>query len=769
MTLFHRISILLFVWIMVSCNPGDGLKDGDSRDDDTRAARVESLLAQMTLEEKLGQLNLPSAGDINTGLAKSTGIIAKVKQGKVGGLFNIRGLDKIRATQKVAVEESRLGIPLLFGMDVIHGYRTGFPIPLGIASSFNMELVEETARIAANEATADGIAWTFSPMVDIARDPRWGRIAEGAGEDTYLGSRVAEAMVKGYQGGDLALPNTMMSCVKHFALYGASEAGRDYGTTDMSRLRMYNEYLPPYKAAIDAGVGSVMTSFNDVDGIPAAGNRWLLTDLLREQWGFKGFVVSDYTGVTEMVSHGVGDTLAVAAKALNAGNDMDMVSEAMFDKLPEALEKGVISMDAIDQACRRILEAKFKLGLFDDPYQYIDEQRSQTEIYTDENRAKARELTAETLVLLKNENGTLPVKKEGTVALIGPMADNSLQMAGTWSVAVDHKSSVTLLQALKEVGGENVQVLTARGSNFVVDPELEQRIGAFGKDTYRDDRSEEEMIAEAVRVARQSDVIVAAMGEAAESSGESSSLTNIDLPDNQVRLLEALAETGKPLVLVLFTGRPLAFKWAKDNVPAILNAWFPGTDGAYAIADVLFGDANPSGKLPVTFPQNTGQIPIFYNYKNTGRPLSKGNWFQKFKSNYLDVSNEPLYPFGYGLSYSNFEYGDISLSSAELSGGDSLTASISVKNSGEVPGKEVVQLYIRDLVGSITRPVKELKGFKKVEISPGETKTVSFTITTKDLMFYNYDLDYVWEPGLFEVMIGTDSQQLSVGTVNWKE
>lgn len=745
------------------------MKNQGSSDDEKLTARVDSVLSLMTLEEKLGQLNLPSAGDINTGLAKNTGIISKIKQGKVGGLFNIRGVEKIRATQKVAVEESRLGIPLLFGMDVIHGYRTGFPIPLGIASSFNMELVEETARIAANEATADGLAWTLSPVADISRDPRWGRIAEGAGEDPYLGSRVAEAMVRGYQGDDLTLPNTMMSCVKHFALYGASEAGRDYGTTDMSRLRMYNEYLPPYKAAVDAGAGSVMASFNDIDGIPATGNRWLLTDLLREQWGFDGFVVSDYTGVTEMIEHGVGDTLTVAAMALNAGNDMDMVSEAMLDKLPEALEKGMVSMDAIDQACRRILEAKFKLGLFDDPYRYIDEKRPQTEIYTDQNRAKARELTAETLVLLKNENETLPLKKEGTVALIGPLADNSLQMPGTWSVAVDHKASVSLLQALNEVGDNRINILTARGSNFVEDPGLEQRIGAFGKNTFRDDRSEEEMIAEALRIAQQSDVIVAAMGEAAESSGESSSLTNIDLPANQLRLLKALSETGKPMVLVLFTGRPLAFKWAKDNIPAILNVWFPGTDGAYSIADVLFGDANPSGKLPVTFPQNTGQIPLFYNYKNTGRPLPKGNWFQKFKTNYLDVTNDPQYPFGYGLSYSNFEYGDIKLSKTELSSGETLSASITVKNTGEIAGKEVVQLYIRDLVGSITRPVKELKGFQKVEIKPGETKTVTFNITTKDLMFYNYDLDYVWEPGSFEIMIGTDSQRLSVGTVSWNE
>ena len=728
-----------------------------SSDFDTR---IDSLMSLMTLEEKLGQLNLPSAGDINTGLAQSTGIVMKIKDGKVGGLFNIRGVEKIRATQKVAVEESRLGIPLLFGMDVIHGYKTVFPIPLGLSCSWDMELIERTARIAANEATADGIAWTFSPMVDLSRDPRWGRIAESGGEDPYLGSQIATAMVRGYQGEDLTENNTMMSCVKHFALYGAPDAGRDYGTVDMSRQRMHNVYLPPYKAAVDAGVGSVMASFNEVDGIPATGNKWLLTELLRNQWGFDGFVVSDYTGVTEMVEHGVGDTARVASLALAAGNDMDMVSEAMINRLKEGLEKGWVTQNEIDQACRRILRAKFQLGLFDDPYKYCDVQRSQTEVFTAENRAEARRITSETFVLLKNEGNTLPLKKSGTIALIGPMADNAKNMQGTWSVSGDHKSSITLLEGIKEVVGNNATVLTAKGANFVEEADLEARISTFGKSTKRDNRSEEALIAEAVRIARRSDVIVAAMGEASESSGESSSLTSIEIPENQRRLMSALLKTGKPVVMVLFAGRPLALKWEEENVPAILNVWFAGSEGGYAIADALFGDANPSGKLSTTFPQNTGQIPIFYNYKNTGRPLPKGEWFQKFKSNYLDVSNEPLYPFGYGLSYTTFSYGEMELDKSEIQMGESLTVSIDVSNDGDRKGKEVVQLYIRDMIGSVTRPVKELKAFQKVEINPGETKKIVFKITEEDLKFYNYDLDHLCEPGEFEVMVGGNSRDV---------
>ncbi|MEL6557732.1 MAG: beta-glucosidase BglX [Bacteroidota bacterium] len=731
--------------------------------------KVDSLMLLMTLDEKLGQLNLPSAGDINTGLARSTGIVPKIKNGQVGGLFNIQGVEKIRAAQKIAVEDSRLGIPLLFGMDVIHGYKTVFPIPLGLSCSWDPMLIEKTARIAAQEATADGISWTFSPMTDISRDPRWGRISEGSGEDAYLGAQIAAAMVRGYQGDDLTANNTVLSCVKHFALYGAAEAGRDYGTVDMSRLRMYNEYLPPYKAAVDAGVGSVMSSFNEVDGIPATGNKWLLTSLLRDEWGFNGFVVSDYTGITEMMAHGVGDTTTVAGLALSAGNDMDMVSGAFINNLKKAMEKGLIKQTEIDLACRRILEAKFKLGLFDDPYKYCNQKRSETEIFSRVNREEARRVAAETFVLLKNKNNTLPLKKQGTVALIGPMADNGKNMQGTWSVAGDHGATPSLLKCMKETLGDAVKVLTAKGSNFVEDAALESRISVFGKDTKRDNRSESELIAEALKVANQADVIVAAMGEASEGSGESSSVTSIEVPQNQRRLMETLLKTGKPVILLLFTGRPLALKWEQENIPAILNVWFAGSEGGYAITDALFGDVNPSGKLSTTFPQNTGQIPLFYNHKNTGRPLPKGEWFQKFKSNYLDVSNEPLYPFGYGLSYTSFEYAPIKLSKTSLTGKEQLTVSVNVTNTGDIAGKEVIQLYIRDLVGSVTRPVKELKGFQKVAFKPGETKTIKFQITTENLKFYNYDLDYVWEPGDFEIMVGGNSRDVQTGRISWSE
>lgn len=748
---------------LISCG-GDSKPNADS----SIETRVDSLMALMTLEEKIGQLNLPSAGDINTGLAKSTGVISKIKEGKVGGLFNIRSAEKIRATQKVAVEESRLGIPLIFGMDVIHGYKTVFPIPLALSCSWNMDLIEQSARIAANEATADGIAWTFSPMLDISRDPRWGRVAEGVGEDPYLGSQIAVAMVNGYQGEDLSLPNTLLSCPKHFALYGAAEAGRDYGTVDMSRLRMFNEYLPPFKAAIDAGAGSIMSSFNEVDGIPATGNRWLLTDLLREEWGFDGFVVSDYTGVTEMIKHGVGDTAQVANRALYAGTDMDMVSEAFLNKAALGIQKGEIDETIIDQACRRILTAKFKLGLFDDPYKYCDLERVSTEVYTKSNRAEARKIAAETFVLLKNEGNILPLEKKGTIAVIGPMADNAKNMQGTWSVSGDHAATTPLVQGLQEVLGDQVKVLTARGANFVEDPEFEKRIGLFGKDTKRDNRSEQELITEALKVTSRADVIVAAMGEASESSGESSSLTNIEIPANQRRLMKALLKTGKPVVLILFAGRPLAMKWEQENVPAILNVWFGGSEGAHAIADVLFGDVNPSGKLTSTFPQNVGQIPLYYNHKNTGRPL-ESPWFEKFKSNYLDVSNDPLYPFGYGLSYTTFSYGDIQVDKTELADNEILKVTVDVTNSGEVTGKEIVQLYIRDMVGSITRPVKELKGFQKVKIEAGETKTIEFEVTTNDLMFYNYDLNYVWEPGEFEIMVGGNSRDVKSEIVKWEK
>lgn len=730
---------------------------------------IDALMKKMTLEEKIGQLNLPGSGDIVTGQAQSSDIAKKIKEGKVGGLFNIKSVAKIKDVQKVAVEQSRLKIPLIFGMDVIHGYETVFPIPLGLSCSWDMKLIENSARIAAVEASADGINWTFSPMVDIARDPRWGRIAEGSGEDAYLGSQIAKAMVRGYQGTDLTKNNTIMSCVKHYALYGAAEAGRDYGTTDMSHQRMYNEYFPPYKAAVDAGAGSVMASFNEIDGVPATANKWLLTDVLRKQWGFKGFVVTDYTGINEMVDHGIGDLKTVSARALMAGIDMDMVGEGILLHTMQSLKEGKVTMAQIDVACRRILEAKYKLGLFDDPYKYCDENRAKTDIFTAEHRQIARSTAAQSFVLLKNQNNILPLKKSGTIALIGPLADNKENMPGTWSVAANFDKATSVLTGLKEVVGGKVKILHARGSNLDEDSLFEERAGMFGKSLRRDSRPANVILQEAIDIANQSDVIVAVLGESSEMSGEASSRSNIEIPKIQQDLLKALLKTGKPVVLVLFTGRPLALKWENDNVPAILNVWFGGSEAGYAIADVLFGNVNPSGKLSTTFPQNVGQVPIFYNYKNTGRPLEEGKWFSKFRSNYLDVSNDPVYPFGYGLSYTSFAYSDIKLSSASLKGKQTLTASVTVTNTGKYDGKEVVQLYIRDVVGSVTRPVKELKGFQKIELKAGESKTVSFSITPEDLKFYNYDLKYDWEAGDFEVMIGGNSRDVKKGKVNWSK
>jgi beta-glucosidase len=721
--------------------------------------RVDSLINLMTLEEKIGQLNLPSAGAFVTGSVESSDIAKKIEQGKVGGLFNIKTVANIREMQKIAVEKSRLKIPLIFGMDVIHGYESVFPIPLGLSCSWDMKLIERSARIAATEASADGINWTFSPMVDISRDPRWGRISEGSGEDPYLGSQIAKAMVTGFQGNDLSANNTIMSCVKHYALYGASEAGRDYNTTDMSHNRMFNEYFPPYKAAVDAGVGSVMASFNEIDGIPATANKWLLTDVLRNQWGFKGFLVSDYTGVSEMINHGIGDLQTVSARALDAGLDIDMVSEGLLTTLGNSVKEGKITEQQITEACRRILEAKFKLGLFDDPYKYCNDDRAKSEVFNAANRAEARSTATQSFVLLKNTDNVLPIKKSGTIALVGPLADAKENMTGTWSVAARFSESISVLEGLKKAVGTNAKIVYAKGSNLTEDEVLENNSTLFGKGLHRDKRTAAQLRDEAVRIVKGADVIVAAVGEAAEMSGEASSRSNIEIPETQKELIKALLKTGKPVVLVLFTGRPLALAWEEENVPAILNVWFGGSEAGDAIADVVFGDVNPSGKLSTTFPQNVGQVPIYYAHKNTGRPLS-GPWFQKFQSNYLDVSNEPLYPFGFGLSYTTFMYSDINLSTASMTPADSLVVSVDVTNTGSREGKEVVQLYIRDVVGSITRPVKELKAFEKISLKAGETKTVKFTLHQNDLSFYNADLNFVAEPGEFHVFVGGNSRDV---------
>ena len=720
---------------------------------------IDQLMKKMTLEEKIGQLNLPVTGEITTGQAKSSDVAKRIRNGEVGGLFNLKGVERIREVQRQAVEESRLGIPLLFGMDVIHGYETIFPIPLGLSCTWDMKAIEESARIAAVEASADGISWTFSPMVDVSRDPRWGRVSEGNGEDPFLGAAIARAMIRGYQGKDMSRNDEIMACVKHFALYGASEAGRDYNTVDMSRQRMFNEYMLPYQAAVEAGVGSVMASFNEVDGVPATGSKWLMTDVLRKQWGFDGFVVTDYTGINEMIDHGMGDQQTVAALALNAGVDMDMVSDAFSGTLKKSVEEGKVSAAAIDAACRRILEAKYKLGLFDDPYKYCDVNRPKKQIFTKEHRAIARKTASESFVLLKNE-GVLPLSKKGTIAVVGPLANTRSNMPGTWSVAAVLDNAPSLVEGLREVVGDRAKVVTAKGSNLIGDADYEKRATMFGRELHRDNRTDRELLDEALKVAAGADVIVAALGESSEMSGESSSRTNLEMPDVQRALLQELLKTGKPVVLVLFTGRPLVLTWEEEHVPAILNVWFGGSEAAYAISDVLFGDVNPSGKLTATFPQNVGQIPLFYNHKNTGRPLQEGRWFEKFRSNYLDVSNEPLYPFGYGLSYTTFAYSDIHLSSTEMSADGELTATVTITNTGSRDGAEVVQLYIRDLVGSVTRPVKELKGFEKIFLKAGESRKVSFSITPELLKFYNYDLQFVCEPGDFDVMIGGNSRDV---------
>lgn len=722
---------------------------------------ISELMAKMTIDEKIGQLNLPSSGDITTGQAQSADIAKKIQEGRVGGLFNIKSVAKIREVQKIAIEKSRLKIPLIFGMDVIHGYETTFPIPLGLSSSWDMKLIEQTARIAAIEATADGINWTFSPMVDISRDPRWGRVSEGNGEDPFLASQIAKAMVNGYQNNNLSAKNSLMACVKHFALYGAPEGGRDYNTVDMSRIKMYNEYFPPYKAAVDAGAGSVMASFNEIDGIPATGNKWLLTDVLRNQWKFKGFLVTDYTGINEMIDHGMGDLKTVSTLALKAGIDMDMVGEGFQLSLKNAIADGTVKMEEIDAACYRILEAKYDLGLFHNPYKNCDINQAKSVIFTPENRTFARKVAAESMVLLKNSKQILPLKKNGTFAVIGPLANTATNMAGTWSVATKQEKSVSFLDGFKEVVGKNASVLYAKGSNLDYNPDFQAKGTMFGKEIPWDNRPKEALLNEAIEATKNADVIIAVIGEGAEMSGESSSRSNLELPKAQKDLLIELKKTGKPIVLVLFTGRPLVLAEEDQNFDTILNVWFPGSEAGLAIADVLFGAVNPSGKLTATWPRNVGQIPIYYSQKNTGRPLNPEKTtnceFEKFKSNYLDVCNTPLYPFGYGLSYTSFSYSPITSSSQKLERNKSIVVETTLSNSGGYDGYEVVQLYIRDVVGSITRPIKELKGFQKIFLKKGESKKVSFTISEADLKFYDSNLNYIAESGTFEVFIGTNS------------
>jgi beta-glucosidase len=725
-------------------------------------AFVDDLMSRMTLKEKIGQMNLQVAGDITTGQAQDTQVADRIAAGEIGGVFNLKGVEKIRALQEMAVKKSRLGIPLLVGMDVIHGYETIFPIPLALSCSWDLDAIEQSARIAAKEASADGICWTFSPMVDIALDARWGRISEGNGEDPYLGGLMGAAMVRGYQG-DYSRKDNIMACAKHFALYGAAEAGRDYNTVDMSRQRMYNQYLPPYKAAAEAGVGSFMSSFNIVDGIPATANRWLMTDLLRGEWKYDGFVVTDYASINEMRPHGVGELAAASAQALHAGTDMDMCSEGFLKTLEQGVKEGKVSVVDIDQACRRVLEAKYKLGLFADPYKYCDARRRERDIFTAENRAVARRIAAETFVLLKNEpfvgSGSerqnadeplLPLKKKGRIALIGPLANDRANMAGTWCVAMTPDHYSTLKEGLERAVAGKAEILYAQGCNLTGDEQL-QRDAEFGKTMPRGD--EKQLRAEALQVAQQADVIVCAMGECADFSGECASRADLETPDVQRELLAALLELGKPIVLLNFSGRPTVLTWEQQHIPAIMNVWFGGSETADAIADVLFGDKVPCGRLTVTMPQKTGQEPMYYNHLPTGRPVAEGSRrFVKYSSNYLDVRNDPLYPFGYGLSYTTFSYSNVSI--------DGRRASVTVTNNGQRDADEVVQLYIHDVIASISRPVKELKAFQRIHLKAGESQRVTFEITDEMVKFYNFDLQYVMEPGDFEIMIGPNSRDV---------
>jgi beta-glucosidase len=721
---------------------------------------VSQLLGKMTLEEKIGQLNLVTPGGAVTGSVVSTDVDSKIRKGLVGGLFGITGPDKVRKAQEIAVKNSRLHIPLLFGLDVIHGHKTIFPIPLALSCSWDTALIAESAHIAGSEASADGLDWVFSPMVDIARDPRWGRIAEGAGEDPFLGSAIARAMVRGYQGSDLSRTDAVMACVKHFALYGAAEAGRDYNPVDMSRIKMYQYYLPPYKAAVDAGVGSVMTSFNEINGVPATANKWLLTDLLRHEWGFKGLIVSDYTSVNELSAHGLGDLQAVSAQALMAGLDMDMVGEGFLTTLQASVAQKKVTEKQINEACRYVLEAKYKLGLFTDPYRRMNPDRASKEILSDAHHQAARRIAAHSFVLLKNDGQLLPLKKAGTIALVGPLADNHRNMLGTWSVSGDFQKSVSVMEGLSHLTSGSVNIVYAKGANISDDPQMVKKANVFGPEIETDPRSADELINEAVQAASRADVVVAVVGEAADMTGESSSRSDISLPESQENLLKALAKTGKPLVLVLFNGRPLTLGWEAEHATAILDVWFGGTEAGNAIADVLFGDYNPSGKLSISFPRNVGQIPIYYNHKNTGRPYDGGP-NSKFRSDYLDVSNEPLFPFGYGLSYTKFQYSDLSLDRKSIHPGNRLHVSVTVTNTGNYDGEETVQYYIQDLVASVTRPVKELIGFRKIYLKKGESQNLVFSLGVDDLRFYNADLKYVYEPGEFKIFVGTSSQQVN--------
>lgn len=747
---------------LACCLCPENMQAAQQSEDSKMDQFISELMGKMTLREKLGQLNLPSGGDMTTGLVQNSPLADAIRKQEIGGFFNVMGVEKIRELQRIAVEETRLKIPLVVGMDVIHGYKTVFPIPLAMSCSWDTVAVSRAASIAAKEASADGISWTFSPMVDIARDARWGRIAEGNGEDPYLGAAMARAYVQGYQGNNLKKSDEhIMSCVKHFAFYGASESGRDYNLADMSRIRMYNEYMAPYRAAVEAGAGSVMSSFNTVDGVPATANKWLLTDLLRNEWGFNGLLVTDYNSIGEMNTHGVAPLKEATARALNAGTDMDMVSYGFLNTLEESLKEGTVTEERINEACRRVLEMKYRLGLFDDPYKYCQPERAKKDLFTKENRSVARQIAAETFVLLKNDNGVLPLKKQGRIALIGPMGDARNNMCGMWSGTCDTDQHGTLLEGLRAAVGSQAEILYAKGSNIYYD-ELTER-GATGvRPLQRGDNKQ--LLEEALQTAAKADVIVAALGECSEMSGESASRTDIRIPDAQQDLLKALKATGKPVILLLFAGRPLDLTWEANNIPAILNVWFGGSETGDAVADVLFGKVSPSGKLTTTFPRSVGQVPIYYSQVNTGRPDPNPNEFNRFQSNYIDCRNDGLYPFGYGMSYTTFEYGEMRLSQEVMPKGGNIKVTVTVKNAGNYDADEIVQLYLRDCYADIARPVKELKGFQRISLKKGESREITFTLTDEHLKYYNSELKYGYDPGDFQVMIGPNSRDVQTKT-----
>lgn len=742
--------------IIASCLVAAAFTASAQQHDAKMDAYVSNLMSKMTIDEKIGQLNLPAIGFDITGPVLSQGVEEKIQKGLVGGVFNTYTPAAVRKLQAYAITKTRLKIPLLFGYDVIHGHKTIFPIPLGLSSSWDMPLIEQTARAAGDEASADGLNWVFSPMVDITRDPRWGRVSEGGGEDTWLGSQIAKAMVKGYQGKGLGNNDAVMACVKHFALYGAVEAGRDYNVVDMSDRKMFETYLPPYKAAVDAGAGSVMSSFNEVNGVPAAANKWLLTDLLRKQWGFDGMVATDYTAIMELMQHGVGNEEQVAKLALEAGNDMDMVSEIYLNRLKQLVDEKKLDVSYIDQACRRVLEAKYKLGLFTDPYKFVSEQRAKTQIMNADKLQLAKEAAEKSMVLLKNQNNTLPLKAGANIAFVGPLVKDQRNLIGNWSGAGDWKKAISVWDALQKQYPAN-SFTYAKGCNILDDQKLIGKLNPHDAQIVADSKTPQQLIDEAVAAAKNASVVVALLGEPFGMTGEAASRSDISLPANQVALLKALKATGKPIVLVLMNGRPLTLPWEDANMDAILETWFGGTRAGDAIADVLFGKYNPSGKLSMTFPRSVGQIPIYYSAKNTGRPIDEQ---QKYTSKYLDIPNTPLYPFGYGLSYTTFSYSDIKLDKTSITADGKLTATVTITNTGKLAGQETAELYTRDMIGSVTRPLKELKGFQKVFLQAGESKTISFTLGTDDLRFYDINMKYTYEPGDFKLFIGGSSQDV---------